>query len=55
MQSQPSNYYLKTLQDVDEGIQQSSIFNVIACFISIALLLISDISVKLKCNVLLKN
>ena len=42
------------MQEVDEGIQQSSIFTA-ACFISIALLRISDIPVKLKWNTLLKN
>ena len=50
---------LKILQEVYEGIQQSSIF-IVACFISIVLncivlLLISDISMKLKWNMLLTN
>jgi len=54
MQSQTNNFCMKILQEVDEGIQQSSVF-ILASVISIVLLLISDISVKLKWNMLLKN
>jgi hypothetical protein len=46
---------MKILQEADEGTQQSSLFIEITSLISIALLLMFEISVKLKWNELLKS